>query len=271
MKIHVGAAFDEGYMPKVTAYRFLETFDELKNAEKFVMLIDGSSQFVETLSTKYPTIKFFSVGKFDFRVPGQMRVTPSPQYGAFIDHTPWIEDGDYVFFIDGDITIQRQFTQEEIDAFTKDPDRAALTMNGRGNHSMATELLHLKPDAQLWQFRKVFGDIDNMPIYNLGVMSMSGKEWRRFISIYEYHFEMWNRMLVHHAANQFFMTWIFNTQGFKLYDPHSDFVKNIHSHCHEGSAIEYFGLKRKDGKIVRGNDVVLLAHAHLHPMWQHLL
>lgn len=271
MKIHVGAAFDQGYMPKMAKYQFLDTFNALKNVEKFALVLDGSSDLIKNLSTRYPTINFFPVGKFDFRAAGQMRVTPSPQYGAFIDHTPWIKDDEYVFFIDGDITIQRQFHQNEIDSFTKNPDSVVATFNCRGDNSMRAELLHIKPDAELWKFRIAFGDIDSMPLYNLGVMSMSGREWRRFIDIYSRFFDEWDSMLRHHAANQFFMSWIFNTQDFKLFDPSSDFVKNIHSHCHEGSAIEYFGLKRKNGMIVRGEEVVMLPHAHLHPAWQHLL
>jgi len=271
--IHVGCAFDEKYIPKMKQYQFLETFSQLSGVGLFALVTDGKPELLDNLRQVFPTVRFESVKKSDYRVPGQMAVLPSPQYGAFIDHTPWVKDDDHVLFIDGDITVQRQFHREEIDRFTSEPARAALTMNARGDGSMLTELLHLYPQAPVWQFEATFGPIARMPLYNLGVMGTTPPEWRRFLGIYERFFPEWDRMLRHHASNQFFMSWIWNTQDFKMYDPQSEFVKNFHSHCHEADSIRYFGLKRdpRTGTIHRNGQVVMLAHAHLHPAWQGLL
>lgn len=272
MAIHFGCAFDQAYIPKMWQYAFLQSFSALEGVEKFA-LVDVSDDIMRQLREMFPTIRFEMVRKTQYRVQGQIKVLPSPQYGAFIDFVPWVKDDDHVVFIDGDITVQRQLRQDEIDAFTKEPDRMAATMNARGDGSMKTELLHLNPKLsnQLWMFEKVFGDLSK-PLYNLGVMGLNPPEWRRFLKIYEDNFDFWDSMLRHHASNQFFMSYMLNNLGFKLYDPTSDFVKNFHAHCHEADSIRYFGLKRgPDGRIMRGSEAVLLAHAHLHPSWQHLL
>lgn len=279
--IYVGAAFDEGYMGKMSQYQFLETLDQLGSFHSgsvrcFAQIMDGKEPLLSQLHEKFTNITFVCVPKKSYKLQEQMKILACPQYGAFLQFMGELNDNDYVFFVDGDITIQRPFTNDELTAFTLSPETCLLSLNGRGDHSMREELLAMCPEKKdtLWQFHQSFGNIDTMKVYNCGVIGMSALNWKRLLNDYTSLFSWASRMLTHHASVQWFISYIINTRGYKIYDPFTDFVKDIHVNCHEDTSIQFFGLKRhpQTRQIFRQNgSLPMFAHAHLHPRWQHLL
>lgn len=275
VEIHVGTSFTLSYLPKMQEYRFLETFSQLQNVKLFAQIIDGDPDTVAKFSEMFPTIRFSGVPLLSYQVSEQMKTVACPQYGAFIDYVEDLGMNDYVFFIDADITVQRQFTEAELKKI-KNEMPVIVSLNARGGHSMTEELMVLDPTAgpRLWQFRQTFGDIDRRPVFNCGVIGMNVSTWKRTLTTYKANYPVWSQMVKHHASVQWFLSFMFNSMGttYRLADYNTDFVKDIHSHCHEATAIQFFGLKRRNGVIVRPNgNAVLFAHAHLHPRWQELL
>jgi hypothetical protein len=270
--ICVATNFSQMYYPVIRQYKFLETFEALREVKKFALITDFRPEFLAWLRSTFKTIEFIPVDVSKLKLQEQLAQVSSLQYGEFIDLLPELKPEDYVIYIDSDITIQRQFTDVELNMFRASPDATYLSLNARGNGTLTEELAVLNPNPNLELIRSLFGDTDAYACYNTGVIGNCVHNWGMARDIYLKGFPSWKRAIAHKAAVQWFESWLYQTQGFKLFDARSEFVKNIHAHCHEGSAIQFFGLKRDaDGYIVRGDVPVLFAHAHLHQSWQHLL
>lgn len=271
MSIYVGTNFTQMYYPVIRQYRFLETLEALRGVEKFALVTDFRPEFMAWLQATFKTIRFIPFSMSKVSIPDQVTQVSSLQYGDFIDHVPGLADNDYVIFIDSDITIQRQFTEEELRTL-EEQALTYLSLNARGNHSLTEELSVISQNPDLATIKIEFGDIDRMACFNTGVIGNQVTEWKRARDIYVESYPRWSKLIRHKAAVQWFESWLYQNRNFKMFDPRSEFVKNIHAHCHEGSAIQFFGLKRdQEGMIVRGDVPVLFAHAHYHEAWQHML
>lgn len=269
-RVIVGTSFDEGYLPKMQQYSFLESLEWLNADYKFALVLDCRPELISDLGVKFKTIEFISVPKRSIRLPQQMALLACPQYGAFVEHVPSLRDDDYVFFIDGDITCQRQFHDFELARLRKDA-KLLVSPNGRGDHSFHDELLVLDGAVRMWQHEITYGDLRKLKVFNCGVIGQTVSEWKRTLSLFEKYFPTWS--LKHHASVQLHLCWLFQTQKFEMFDPWSRFPQRIHANCHEEDSIRFFGLSRRTDGIIVGPDGVppLFAHAHLHPRWQHLL
>ena len=281
MTTHVVTNFSQAYYGTMQQYHFLESYSQLRDVQKTAFVLDYKPEFLAWLKETFPSVNFIGKDKKTYKLQEQLADVPSLQYGEFIDDVPGLQDNDYVFFVDADATVQRQFTKDELETFACKPNLTFLTMNARGGHSLAEELMVLEQNPKFDDLFKEFGNIEGLVCFNTGLIGNSPPNWRRARDYYIANFPRWHKLITHKAAVQWFESWMYQTQGFELFDPHSEFVKNIHSHCHEATAIQFFGVKHDaDGYLVRqttyeplaGQTVpVLFAHAHLHPQWQHLL
>ena len=245
-----------------------------------LLCVEWSSEALAALRKAAPSVEVVSVGSNICTLPEAWKLIKTVQYGDFLNSVQDLKEDDYVFFIDADITIQRSFYQHEVDALLADTNKVYATFNARGDNSLWTELQVLGYKGHPMTINQCFPNIRTLPCYNGGVLGMSPANWRKLRDQYKSHFKFWNTLVSHHASVQFFISYLLGSRSFKMHDASQWWVKDISSHCHEEDSIKFFNIARGlDGGIYRRDDrsgqigwaPVMLAHAHLHTAWQHLL
>ena len=269
MNIHVGTSFTESYYPKVAEYQFLESLSAMQSIKRFVILFDVSDDFVSSLREKFVNINFIRPERKWYKLQEQLNLVACLQYGEFIDYIPDVHPADYIFFVDADMTIQRSFARPELTIIEEHPHHTLLQMNLHANETLREELGMLGVH-DIDRIESKFGDTTKLRCFNAGVIGQSPQRWRKARDFYMENFPEWNKYIAHHASTQWFQSWMYQTQGFFLHDPASDFVKNIHSHAHLWTAVKDFGIRKDDnGFVVRdsiaGPIPVIFAHSHFNP------
>jgi hypothetical protein len=266
MNIHVGASFTESYYPKVAEYCFLESLNDMEGVKKFVILFDVSTDFYSDLVAKFKNIKFVRTERSWYKLQEQLNLVACLQYGEFIDYVPDLKDDDYLFFVDADMTVQRTFDVNERQVILEHPHHTLLQMNLHANETLREELGMLGV-GDVARIESKFGDTSKLLCFNAGVIGQSPQRWRKARDFYMANFPEWNKYIAHHASTQWFQSWMYQTQGFFLHKPMSDFVTGIHAHAHLWTSVRDFRIRKDDnGFVVRdtiaGPVPVIFAHSH---------
>jgi hypothetical protein len=112
-----------------------------------------------------------------------------PQHGAWLQVVSG-EPGDVVIFTDGDITLQRPFSHQELDALADLPDGAVMAgYNSGPAETLAIEGGRLFPRFGLDQIGLRFRlELEHTPCFNIGVIAARRSTWE---AIYDAYMPLW--------------------------------------------------------------------------------
>ena len=234
--------------------------------KRFVILFDVSNDFYDDLVSKFKNIKFVRTERSWFKLQEQLNLVACLQYGEFIDYVPELYENDYVFFVDADMTIQRSFSAHEAETIENHPHHTILQMNLHANETLREELGMLGVH-DIERIESKFGDTSKFLCFNAGVIGQSPARWRKARDFYMANFPEWNKYISHHASTQWFQSWMYQSQGFFLYSPMTEFLILIHAHAHLWTSVRDFRIRKdENGFVVRdtitGPTPVIFAHSH---------
>lgn len=176
------------------------------------------------------------------------------QHGEFMKahYLESLHDEDVVVFIDGDVEVQRALNQKEesILRSLKDDD-VYVGYNAGVNDTLNDEYFRLGPSGNVHEVFNV--NIENLKVYNTGVLAMNKKTWLKLSKRYIELFPYIDVMFSHYAKQQWLISFIIVTQ-MKVIE--MDYT--VHNHTHHG--IVPGSRKDADGKVYYGEDLVLFKH-----------
>ncbi len=232
-RLLVGTGITENYYPKTLHFKYFETLNRITTDRvlAFSVLLDYPDAAFETIRQNYPNIKFIRMSSGEVRAANPNKCL---QHGAFIHRLSekfLLGPSDYVVFTDSDMTVQRPFTDEEVDAFFTGFTFSA--MNWHPQETLAEELPALQPTAPPFAFSQAFPGFETMACLNTGVLGASIQDWIRLYTLYVVRYPLAAAYMQHYARQQWLLCWLLQTHKFHLFDPNSDFVRTVHTHGHE--------------------------------------
>ena len=164
------------------------------------------------------------------------------QHGEFIKSDGFDElvaADDIIFFTDGDIILQRNLTEEELNKFRKFKDGDVFVgYNASPVDTLKNEFARLSPVGFLpvkfgilpVKFRT---DLSKIKIYNTGVLAMNKRTWKNLLIQYNRLFPDVDRLFRHYAKQQWLLSFIIGTMDFNIIEMSYE----IHNHRHYPSPV----------------------------------
>jgi len=180
------------------------------------------------------------------------------QHGEFLKSKSFFEstnDNDIIFFIDGDVAIQRILTDEELNYFRKFQDNDVfIGYNMDPYQTLADESRWIGPTfSSVDIFTE---DWDKIKCYNTGVIGMNKKTWTKLMNQYIIWFPNVNSMFKHYAKQQWLISYIIGTQNYNIIE--MDY--HIHNHNHNERVPTPYTEIDENGVVRYKNEIVLFKH-----------
>jgi hypothetical protein len=185
---------------------------------------------------------------------GAPRETESIQHGSFLHAVEGAED-ELLIYCDGDMVLQRPFTDEELGWLDDFGDNTVSAGPNRYRESVLDELELLRVTVSMDELHRRFpGEIDGWLMLNVGVLAMRRAAWRRLYAAYMERWEAISRTMEHQARQQWLIVYLMYALGMELR------VMPYSMHCHG-----HFGLhpgveKRGDEILVNGRLAAIRHH-----------
>jgi hypothetical protein len=178
--------------------------------------------------------------------------TESPQHGSFLQVLDGPAD-EVLIFTDGDIIMQRPFTEPELAWLDTLPDNTVYAgYNSGPDETLTVEAGRLFPKAPLEQIGRLFGLMDR-PCYNIGVFVARRTTYRAIYDGYMKHWQLACEAFGHMARQQWLVCWTIHKLGINVQvTPYS-----FHANGHYGMPA---GCHYKDGQLFAGEELVLMRH-----------
>lgn len=178
------------------------------------------------------------------------------QHGEFIKSVLLDEETneeDIIFFIDGDVILQRSLTEEEITKFKSIGDNEVFVgYNAGPQDTLANEYFRIQPTFKIDE--SMILDYSKIKVYNTGVLAMNKKTWRKLSEKYVEVFPKVENMFGHYAKQQWCISFILGTSDFVV----KEIGYDIHMHSHYATPNgKYFD---KNNVLHFNEKVVLFAH-----------
>lgn len=169
--------------------------------------------------------------------------TECPQHGTWLQVVDG-EPDDVCIFTDGDIIAQRPFTGEELDYLADLGDNhITCGYNSGPDETLAIEGRRLFPKWDDAKLRQVFGPIDDIPCYNIGVIAARRSVFER---IYNYYMLWWDTVgeaFGHAARQQWLVCWTIYQLGIRVdvtpYSLHANGHYGVPPGCHYDNGLLY--------------------------------
>jgi len=195
---------NESYLPKID--RYLSSIDENSNFdENYLCFL--SEDINKKIDIKYDKIKTTYV---DIKSLSSLTEINCVQHGEFLKSSDIkdIKDNDIIFFTDGDIFLQRNLTDLEIDKFRQIKDNDIYVgYNASRNDTLLDEYNRLSPNGNDLDFINL--DLSKYKVYNTGVLAMNKSTWVKVCSEYIDKFDDVNNKFGHYAKQQWLLSYIF--------------------------------------------------------------
>jgi hypothetical protein len=246
-KLILATGANLGYLHKISKY--LKTIQDNSNFDgNYLIFLDK-----DPLTLPLEKVKVSNVYHEDVEM---MMSNYCLQHGEFLKSKDFFNetnDDDVIFFTDADMELQRPLSEEEITTYKnfKD-DEIYVGYNANPNDTLQDESVRLWPTG--YESHLLKHELDKIKVYNTGVLAMNKKTWvkvtKEFIELYP---EV-DKTFTHYAKQQWLLSFIFGTKGYKVYEMPYD----IHNHTHypspEGSRMD------ENGTVYYNNKVVLFKH-----------
>ena len=179
--------------------------------------------------------------------------TECPQHGAWLEVVRGHDD-EVCIFTDGDIILQRPFTNAELDWLQDWPaDAVGMGYNSGPDETLAVEAARLSPRVPFDALARVFGDLSR-PCYNIGVVIARRKMFQR---IYDAYMRDWTKAcdaFGHPARQQWLFVRTVHELGLPVVVTPYSFHANGHYGMPPGCSYDESGL------LMAGDEVVALRH-----------
>lgn len=258
--VWVGTGLTENYIGKAGRFSYLESLDFLGSQPRvhaFTVLSDFPEAKARQMASEFRNIKFLTLSSS--AVPG---ANPNHclQHGAFLEPLGHhLAPDDYLIFTDADITIQRHFDDEEIDALGD----VLVGSNWFDGETLAEEASALQPRLPWSEIEGLFPGCQALQCFNTGVLGATKNDWQRLFHHYVNCQQLVAQCFSHYARQQWLLSYVLQTCGFPLFKPDSDFVRTIHAHGHgpyRAERLEASGISIHDGLVWKGRKPVVFAH-----------
>jgi hypothetical protein len=177
------------------------------------------------------------------------------QHGEFLNGSQFdnFSDQDIICFTDGDMTIQRPLSNDEINFIRNLKDNDVFVgYNKSPEDTLLDEYYRLQPKKLIDEIDfKV--DLKNTKVYNTGVLMMNKKTWLMLMNYYIENFNSIDELFDHYAKQQWLICYLFKLYNFNVIE----MGYNIHNHTHYTSPL---GTTNENGIIKYYGDVVLFKH-----------
>lgn len=242
-KLVLATGADDGYISRINNY--IGSIESNSNFDENLLIYLGHRELNSTLKK----LKILKISPFQLVSPNQNNCI---QHGEFIKALGFDElvgDDDVIFFTDGDMWIQRNLTEDEINYFKsfKDGD-VYVGYNASIDDTLKNEYYRLGPTKILPEVFNI--DMSKYKIYNTGVLAMNKRTWNKLVGYYNMYFKEVNQMVHHYAKQQWLISFIIGTMDFNIIEMGYD----IHNHTHypspEGTTIDEDGVVRFENKVV---------------------
>lgn len=216
---------DKNYFSKRIFNDCLESYsNNTKKVQKYVFLVDNVDADVNTygITKKY-------IPWEDIKAKNSNRCI---QHGEFVNFFPECDDEDIIIFTDGDIILQREFSDKELEMIRSLPENTFLA---NFNYKLNSSLEDIKDPAtfgRICDFLKSRYDIEpgelkNYKEMNTGVLIGRKKDFKTLSELYaETHQEL--QSIINHFCYQQYLINVIIGKYFN-YIP-LDY--SFHSHCH---------------------------------------
>lgn len=178
--------------------------------------------------------------------------TESPQHGSFLQVIEGSPD-DVIIFTDGDIVMQRPFTEKEFSWLDEMPDNTVYAgWNSGPDETLMVEAGRLFPQVEMSAIERRFGSLDKS-CYNIGVFAARRSTYQAIYAEYMKRWQLVSEAFSHAARQQWLVCWTIHHLGLNVQvTPYS-----FHSNGHYGMPP---GCYYQDGLLYSGLEVVCLRH-----------
>lgn len=161
---------------------------------------------------------------------GAPRETESPQHGAWLQVVQGSAD-EVCIFTDGDIIMQRPFNYDELNYLSDlDGNTVACGYNSGPGETLTDEARRLYPHVGMDALARVFGKVDTIPCYNIGVIAARRSVFQRIYHEYMSWWELVSDAFGHAARQQWLVCWVMHELGLNVdITPYS-----LHANGHYG-------------------------------------
>lgn len=247
-KIILSVGADDKYLNNPHLKNYLKSISINSNFDKNILVYLGENN----IKSDYDNIEVFKVIPSSIKKPNNNNCI---QHGEFLNSESFnnIFDNDIIIFTDGDMTLQRQLYENEINFIRnlKDDD-VYVGYNKSPNDTLHDEYYRLSPKNM--DYSKIFTeDLKSIKIYNTGVLGMNKKTWEKLKNEYIKHFDDVRDLFWHYAKQQWLICLLFKRYNYNVIE----MPYNIHNHTHYPSPI---GTTNENGLIKFNGDVVLFKH-----------
>ena len=250
MKLILATGSDLNYMTKMRPY--LKSIEQNSNFDNNVLVFVGDG---EGLSIPFKTIDIATLSISDVQALNNNKCV---QHGDFLNSNHFnsiTEDDDVIFYTDGDIILQRNMTDEELEQFRNFKDGDVYV----GYNASPTDTLMIESGRLGQTGVKVAGvsdkPWDKIKVYNTGVLAMNKRTWTKLLSDYVELYPSVEPMFAHYAKQQWLISFLIGTrEDYNVIE----MPYHIHNHLHfpspEGT------IQDKNGDVFFNNKKVLFKH-----------
>lgn len=239
----------EDYLPKIRP--FLQTINAFFPGDAYLICVECEppTGYLDGL----PKVQALTITHA--QNDGAPEGTNSIQHGSFLRVLPDVQDDDLIIYSDGDIVLQRPFTDEEMRWLDEWQDNEVGTSwNSGPNEKLIDEARRLQPKVNEELLINLWGQMVNRePCFNIGVTVARAKTWRRLYSAYMQDWQKACDTLGHRARQQWLVCYEMAALGLSTIILPFTF----HTHQHYGLP---FGTWLADGVAWYGNEPIAFRH-----------
>ena len=235
---------NSGYLTKINAY--LTSIELKSNFDLNFLIYLGDNE----LKLPFEKIKIVNVFEKDLEI---LPINYCIQHGEFVKSKIFNDltnDNDVIFFTDGDIEIQRNLTEEEIERFKNFNDNDVYVgYNASPTDTLYAESLRLGIIDEKSNLLK--HNLKSIKVYNTGVLAMNKKTWLKLMNQFIEYYPEVNNTFSHYAKQQWLLSFLINTKGYNV----QEMSYEIHNHKHFPSPI---GTRQDSNGLVYFNEKMVL-------------
>lgn len=225
MKIFLCTAADTHYFNNPMFRDCLESYS--KNTEKvnkFVFLVDNNDSDVNTFGVNKKFINWQNIKS--------KNRNKCIQHGEFVNFFEECDDDDVIIFTDGDIILQREFSDDEIELIKNIPENTFLANYNYKFESTLEDINSVADLNILLSFLKRNYDIERQDLLdykemNTGVLIGRKKDFFALSELYQKHFDEISRIIDGIHCQQYLINVIINK-----YFNYIPLDYTFHSHAH---------------------------------------
>ncbi len=249
MNIYLAGGCDEKYLTVSETY--LRTMNQNSNVQNvfFTIDFDISAEY----KTKFERIKFISISSNIIKSPNPNKCL---QHGGFLEASDFTNDNSVIVFTDTDITIQRAFTDKELSMLSefKNGD-IGINADKVGGFSLVDEVQLLKPNITIEQLLEKYPDINELKVYNTGVIVTTKKTYKELYQLYNQNWDAFKNFFEHPAKQQWLLSYLIQKNFNPVSLPHV-----IHANGYAPQWEVLFGRNVAGYKFCIGSEVAVFNH-----------